>query len=320
MKTPLTPLGVGVPYNNEYLKGIILGRERTFLVKRTGFEGDTMPYPGTFLINNPGVGNSRTGMTYMNYLGDNPSLNIYVPESQRIASIVTQYFRYNTVLTGVDWRHFGNIDDYIRGVLDYLEYNDGYVIPVDLMSFDATVVGKRVEINWETASEINSEKFVVEKAIWNDAGASQFNAIETIQSVGNSNTISKYGPVVDNQVDYNNKYVYRLKMYERNGEFKYSDEKVVTLIGLNGKLSLGDVTPNPVNGIAKIEVNTEKSLNITLTLLDLNGNIVNEIYNGLTNSGSNVYELNSASIANGTYTIVLNADGVILTTKLNVVK
>jgi len=318
-KTPLSPLGTDIAYDNEYLKGIIIGREKQFLVKSTGFNGDAQPYPGTFLIDNPGVGFSRIGMTYKKYLGDDPNNNYFVPDAQRIASITTSFFRYNVILTGVDWRHIANLDDYIRGILDDLEYNQGYVIPVDLLSFEATPVGKRVELNWETASEINSSKFVIEKSIITENGRTNFEQIEEVPSVGNSNITTKYGPVVDMNVDYNNSYAYRLKMVDRNGEFKYSDEKIVTLNSY-GKLSLSEVKPNPVSSTARIEVALEKSQNIELTIVDINGKTISTIFNGNANSGINNYEFNVSGLANGTYNIILNANGVILNTKLNVVR
>lgn len=318
--SPTSPLGDGVAYDNEYLRGIILGKEKQFLVKSTGFTGDALPYPATNTINNPGIGNTYAGTTYAKFLGDNPALNIFAPESQRIASFPTTYFEYNVIYTGVEWRHFGNLDDYLRGAFDFLTYHDGYIVPVNLLSFNATPIANRVELNWETASEQNSDRFVVEKANINESGRSEFEAIETVESVGNSNIVTKYGPVIDSKVNAGNAYAYRLKMFDRNGEFEYSDEKVVTLEGIYGAISINEINPNPVNDNAKLVINSSKSINVNISLIDVYGNEVMNIHNGNIQSGANTFTINVNSIASGTYTVAVKVDGQILTTRLNVVK
>ncbi len=318
--SPTSALGDGVTYDGEYLKGVILGKEKQFLVKKTDFAGDALPYPATNTINNPGTGNTYSGMTYAKFFGDIPTLNYYVPASERIASFPTTYVNYNVVYTGVEWRHFGNIDDFLRGTFDFLTYYEGYVVPVNLLSFNATAVANRVELNWETASEQNSDRFVVEKSIVTESGKTDFETVETVASVGNSNILTKYGPIIDTKVSANNSYIYRLKMYDRNGEFKYSDEQVVTLDGIYGSISIEGVNPNPANNFAKLSVHSNKLVNANITLVDINGNEVMSVYNGNIDSGFNSFDINTNKLSNGVYTIVINVDGQLITTKLNVVK
>ncbi len=318
--SPTSPLGDGVAYDGENLRGVILGKEIQFKVKSTGFLGDALPYPATNTINNPGIGLTYTGATYVKFFGDIPISNYYVPDSERIAIFPTTYFEYNVIYSGVEWRHFGNLDDFLRGGFDFLTYNDGYIVPVNLLSFNATPVANRVELNWETASEQNSDKFIVEKAKMTDAGRTDFESIESIESVGNSTIITKYGPVIDTKVSANKTYIYRLKMYDRNGTFEYSDEKLVTLEGIYGDISIDEITPNPVNDNANLIVKSTKTANLTITLVDINGNEVMNIHNGTIQQGSNTFAINTNSLANGVYTVLVKVEGQVLTTKMNVVK
>ncbi|HRP02756.1 MAG TPA: T9SS type A sorting domain-containing protein [Candidatus Kapabacteria bacterium] len=318
--TPTSPLGDAVAYNGEYLKGLLVGKEKQFLVRATDFVGDALPYPATNTVNNSGKGITEPGMTYAKFLGDLPGINYYVPTAERIACFPTTYVDYNVIYTGVEWRHLGNIDDFLRGTLDYLTYYEGYVVPVNLISFEANAVANRVELNWETASEQNSDRFVVEKSQLNETGKTNFEAIETVLSAGNSTIINHYGPIIDNRVSANNTYIYRLKIYDKNGEFKFSDEKVVTLDGTYGDVTINEISPNPVNDKANFVVNSTKAHNATISLVDINGNLVMNIYNGNIQAGANSFAINANKLANGVYTVVVSVEGTILTTKLNVVK
>jgi hypothetical protein len=318
-KSPNSPLGAGVSYDQQYIGGLILGRDRQYQIATTKFTNDFAPVPGTFFIDNRGIGNSRIGFTYKNVLGDNPEDNIYLVDSLRIASIATAYTKYNTVLLGLDWRHFNDITGVLRSILDYLEYNDGMIISVDLLNFDAVNNGKRVDLFWKTASEINTDRFDVEKSIVNESGKS-FSTIETIKSIGNSSVSTEYGPFVDNKVEYGNTYSYRLKMYERDGKFEYSQEKLVTLTGNNGTVWMNEIVPNPASNIANIEYNLSQNMNIELGIYDLNGNRVLNLFEGVQNSGTQILSADLSKLSSGSYNVVLKADGILLTTKLNVVK
>ena len=282
-KSPSSPLGEGVSYDQEYIGGLILARDRQYQILSTKFTGDYAPVPGTFFIDNPGIGNSNIGFTYKHVKGDKPLDGIYLTDSLRIASIVNSYIKYNTVLLGLDWRHYNDMVGVLRAILDYLEFSGGNVLPVDLLSFDAVKNGKRVDLYWKTASEINSDKFEVEKAQVNDAGK-VFNIIETVKSVGNSSVTREYGPFVDNKVEYGNTYSYRLKMYEKDGKFEYSPEKLVTLTGENGTVWMNEIAPNPASNIANIEYNLSQNMNIELGIYDLNGNKVLNLFEGMQNS------------------------------------
>lgn len=67
------------------------------------------------------------------------------------------------------------IDDFIVG--------DNIPLPVQLLSFDAKPIGNNVRLSWETASEINSAYFEVQRS----TDMSEFIALKRIDAANNSN-------------------------------------------------------------------------------------------------------------------------------------
>jgi len=316
--TPNNPMGVDGNYNGNFLTGVIIGRDNEFMVRSTDFFGDDVPRVGLNFIDNPGKGITRIGMLYKSHINDIPD-GYKVPDAQRIGVLATTYTRYNTILAGVDWRHLANLDNFLRANMDFLEYNEGNIVPVELLNFDAKQVGSRVDINWTTASEINTSKFVVERSLNNETGKN-FVAIEELPAAGNSNITNYYGPVVDNKVQFGNSYIYRLKMIDRNGDFEYSDEKIVTLSGINGNVNLEDAMPNPANDITVVEFTLDTDMDVNVAIFDINGKNIHNITKGKLNKGTHRFNVNLNTIPSGSYSVILNSGEIIQSTKLNVVK
>jgi hypothetical protein len=312
------PMGVDGNYSGNFVSGVIIGRDNEFKVQSTSFVGDDYPRVAINSINNPGKGITRIGMKYKTHINDIPD-GKQVADAERIAVLATTYTRYNTILSGVDWRHWNNLDGILRASMDFLEYNDGNIIPVELYTFDAKQAGNRVDVNWVTASEINTSKFVVERSNVNESGKN-FVAIDEVPAAGNTNITSYYGPVVDSKVEMGKSYIYRLKMIDKNGDFQLSDEKVVTLTSVNGTLSLEDAKPNPARDITTVEFTLGNDMDVKVSLFDINGKEIENISNGRLSKGTHKFEVNLSNIPSGSYTVVLKGSDVVLITKLNVVK
>lgn len=94
----------------------------------------------------------------------------------------------------------------------------GGAFPVELIRFNAEGQGAGIQLEWETATEQNSSHFVVERSL--DAYA--FEAIESMPSNGNSNTLKRYDHF-DSNVQRGVDYYYRLRMVDLDGTFEYSN-------------------------------------------------------------------------------------------------
>lgn len=132
-------------------------------------------------------------------------------------------------------------------------------LPIELINFNASLCGEMVCLKWQTASEINNEKFVVEKSPndgWN------FVPIKTIPSKGNSTSGAFYETFDERPLDGVN--FYRLKQIDFDGKFEYS--KVIKV--LNSK-SL-EIFPNPATDQIEFSSNVTK-----IELLAPDGKLIN---------------------------------------------
>ena len=108
------------------------------------------------------------------------------------------------------------------------------VLPVTLVEFDGKTYDGYNLLDWETASEINNDHFVLERS---DNGI-DFEELATIPGGGNSSSILKYNHQHNDpkELEY-----YRLKQVDYDGKFKYSK-----IIALNSKKGVSvNIYPNP---------------------------------------------------------------------------
>lgn len=313
---PGNPMGAGVDNDGNTIKGEAIARNISTSIIKTGWQHataiDNSSFAGLMKIHPLVIGNARVAYRY------NTSVN-NLPDD-KIMGIATTTLTQNMILFGVDWRHFGNIESVLRGTVDYVENNDGHIVPVELYTFDADQVGSRVELNWTTASERKSSRFDVERASANESGISSFAKIDEVKAAGESSTISAYGPIIDNKVEFGKSYVYRLKMIDNDGEFTYSDEKTVTMTGEYGNISMGEVAPNPVNANASFKVNAASDISAKIGVYDINGKLVMNIFDGKLSVGETSMSVNVAALLNGNYMIVLNSGDIVIRRALTVVK
>jgi hypothetical protein len=126
-------------------------------------------------------------------------------------------------------------------------------LPVELVSFTGWNAGAANQLQWITATELNSQKFVVEKRI--DGGS--FTYLSELPAAGNSNQLLTYGLSDANPVVGNN--YYRLKIIDIDGSFTYSNiiNIPVSDVVKNG---FNRVYPNPTGD----NLNVENSVNCFL--------------------------------------------------------
>ena len=230
----------------------------------------------------------------------------------------------NVVFYGLDWRHFSKtgqrtgLERVLRGTFDHVQFNDGRVTPVELVTFDARRTGSNVTLDWATASEQNSGWYEVERAV-NVGNNLVFERIETVPAAGNSTTRREY-TTVDNTVS-TGSYVYRLRMVDRDGTFDYSDE-VAVVIGdnQNNALSISEARPNPVSGIANVDYTITNAGIVRIELTDMIGRTVSTLFEGNVSAGTYSVEVSAEGLAAGMYQIVIKSGDSVATRSLQVVK
>lgn len=112
------------------------------------------------------------------------------------------------------------------------------ILPVTLISFDATGDNCLAKLTWVTTSEVNASKFDVELSTDNGA---IFNKVNSVAATGTANNGRTYNSSYAMQAGV--VYYFRLKSVNTDGSFSYSDIRKVSCA--NGYLKV-TLAPNPV--------------------------------------------------------------------------
>lgn len=135
------------------------------------------------------------------------------------------------------------------------------MVPVTLISFNyRSLENNVVELNWETADEINSDQFIVERS----KDGIRFETIGTLKAKGQSSIITHY-QFKDAQpaaINY-----YRLKQTDKNGQFLYSK----TLLVKTDKANPLYLLQNPVSDKLIVHVQQPARSLQTLAVYDITG-------------------------------------------------
>jgi hypothetical protein len=115
--------------------------------------------------------------------------------------------------------------------------------PVRLLYFKVVKDGSEVDINWQTASEINNDYFTVEKSI----NGIDFTPVATVDGAGNSQSTLNYQTT--DYAPYNGISYYRLKQTDFDGTVSYS--KIIA-VNIEGDENI-NIYPNPGTGIFNIQ-------------------------------------------------------------------
>ena len=134
------------------------------------------------------------------------------------------------------------------------------VLPVTLLDFYAKKNHNGIELIWYTATELNNEKFIVERS----RGGSQFESIGELPGAGNSNDVLEYSFLDVKPFEGQN--FYRLKQIDFDGAFEY-----LPIVRAENNFNLAVVIyPNPFED--RIHLGLEESeLETTVTIYDLGG-------------------------------------------------
>lgn len=159
-------------------------------------------------------------------------------------------------------------------------------LPVELISFSAKILSRKIQIQWETASEKNNAQFIIEKKeLGND-----WRKISSVEGAINSNSliqysISDFNPISGTQY-------YRLKQVDTDGKFEYSHVLRVEY-GSNRQL----VFPNPFKEKIFVKTKGENSVK-RIELKNITGNSIKTTAEYL---GQNKWKINTHSLETGTY-------------------
>jgi hypothetical protein len=186
-------------------------------------------------------------------------------------------------------------------------------LPVELSAFSATAIGSVVILNWNTATETNNYGFEVERS----SVKSEWENIGFVNGNGNSNSPKSYS-FVDDKVS-SEKYSYRLKQIDNDGQFEYSKTVEVDLNGVK-KFELSQNYPNPFNPTTTIRFNLPEAGNVKLTLFNILGQEIKAILNEYKESGVHTVNFDASELNSGMYIYKIEAGSFTQIRKMTLVK
>ncbi len=188
----------------------------------------------------------------------------------------------------VTFYYVGNAGDNLSGSSGDYIYSGSTVValPIDLKEFKATIDNNIVVLNWQTASEINSNYFDIERS---DDGQFFF-SIGKVMANGNSNQPVSYN-FTDKKASNNNGSLifYRLKLVDKDGSFKYSNHISVKPV-ISG-ITVKNLYPTIIrkNDQVSTEIISDKARTMDLSIFDETGRSLQNIKLSLVTGNNKIY-------------------------------
>ncbi|MFT6176046.1 MAG: hypothetical protein ACJAY4_002277 [Cryomorphaceae bacterium] len=181
-------------------------------------------------------------------------------------------------------------------------------LPIELISFDAELKGTFVDLDWKTATELNNDYFVVERANEN----LDWKPILTVTGAGNSNSLLSYSERDRDPLD--GLSYYRLKQVDFDGQFAFSDPVSI----FNNHIQNSDdvfMYPNPSSD-GSVFLRIPESMNSLRTELRLFNISAKLLQTDLYTVNADIYQLNYGNLAPGIYFIQISSETLNETKKL----
>jgi hypothetical protein len=233
--------------------------------------------------------NSVSGLRGVHYLG---SGNIIVTNSAGVHEIngTTGNF-VRTVTAGISAQYVNSCDFVLE------------IVPVELVSFSASVVNNSVSLSWVTSSELNNSGFEVQRKNppLNPLQGGENNSWERIGFVGGNGTTTETNHYSFEDKNLSaGKYSYRLKQIDFDGTFEYSDIIEVE-IDIPVEFSLSQNYPNPFNPLTTIEYQIPSNGFVSLKIYNSLGQEVSTLVNENQSAGKYSITFSDEKLTSGLY-------------------
>lgn len=186
--------------------------------------------------------------------------------------------------------------------------NANGTLPIVLGDYKAIIEGNNAVIKWQSLSETNTSKYIVERSL----DGILFTKIGSIDVEGNSTVAHDYA--IKDYNPANGKNYYRLTSIDIDGKTQVFD-----ILVLNFQISSGLITvfPNPVNSSTiGIRIPEYDGYKIIIQLIDIKGQtIATKYFNAIEDDGNYSLQLNQKPVP-GLYSIKISGDKIDKTIKV----
>lgn len=186
-------------------------------------------------------------------------------------------------------------------------------VPVELISFNSSVSGNKVTLNWVTATELNNSGFEIEKSML----PGEWNKIGFVAGSGTTTETRSYS-YIDENLDPGTFY-YRLKQIDYDGSYAYSDEIQVDIV-TPFDFALEQNYPNPFNPSTTIKYSVPQNSQVNIKVYNLIGQEVKEIVNEEKSVGKYEINFDATGLSSGIYLVKMQAGTFTSTIKMTLLK
>lgn len=240
--------------------------------------------------------------------GSGTSYLAVIPGSAVTGTVENQFYVFTT--TFANPTH----DNADLVTINFINNNgNNYPLPVELISFNAVVNGSEVQLNWETATELNNHGFEVQRSI----NFSDFESIAFINGAGSTTDRKNYSFSVNE--NYSGLIQYRLKQIDYDGSFSYSQIVEVDLT-LPEKFILYQNYPNPFNPVTTIRFELPEGGLTELKVFDITGNEIAELIKEIKNAGTYSVSYDASKLSSGVYFYTLKINNRTFTNRMILIK
>jgi hypothetical protein len=165
-------------------------------------------------------------------------------------------------------------------------------VPVELMYFGHHVIstdlsGSVVELNWQTASELNNDRFEVYRSV----NGQDFDLVQVVPGAGTSSNINTYS-ILDQDAHNAKTLYYKLVQIDFDGTSETFNVLKVNLSNVEGQVS---IYPNPAQKMVQFKITNSTDESTEITITNLNGEVV------LTETANNSARLDVSELKSGVY-------------------
>lgn len=172
------------------------------------------------------------------------------------------------------------------------------ILPLEFTRFNVSCENNTAVINWQTATEINTDHFNVQRSL----NGTDWMTIATQNAAGQSSSLLNYS-YTDPTPASSDRIFYRIQSVDIDGSKSYTPVRTSTC----GSGILWQVWPNPVHQQAYISLKLDGVYKAAVRLFDNKGSLVRQWQKGLVR-GNNQFSIDMQGLPAGTYHLFITWD------------
>ena len=185
------------------------------------------------------------------------------------------------------------------------------VLPVEYLSFEATAMETFIQLDWETLGEENNNGFEIERS----TNTTDYDRIGWVESTSTGSG-AKY-QFDDVEVVPEQKYFYRLKQIDFDGNYAYSEVRSA-ILHVSDQIYIIKVYPNPADDRVNVDLYLNKDADLSIQIVNAVGQHVTTIEGSYT-QGNQTVGIDVSGLSSGMYFVKVYTDSkAVGVAKLNV--